>query len=379
MASFVIHPDRIIRFVTGLLGPVMHFKRARSIAFAVVGAMYADRWSICAVGRAMARVRGTSPKHAIKQVDRLLGNPRFDVEAAFAATVPWLVGDRRRIVVSLDWTEYAADGQSRIAVNLITAHGRATPLVWRTVETKRLKRRRNRYEDELLYLLAEVLPGGVDVILLADRGFGDTKLYAFLRDDLKWDFVIRFRAGIRVENADGEYAPAGDWVPANGRIREIADARVTSTRFPVAVVCVKKRGMKAAWCLATSLKGQKKHVVALYARRFTCEENFRDEKDPRYGFGLLETTLGTPERRDRFLLIAMLATVLLTLVGAAGERVGGDRQLKPNTTGRRTHSLLRQGREYIRGCVYRLHQAIREVFAQLLREHRHEAATFAII
>lgn len=379
MASSVINPERIIRFVTGLLAPVMHLKRARSIAFAVLGAMHADRWSICAIGRAMACVRGMSPKHGIKQVDRLLGNRRFEVEAAFAATAPWLVANRRHIVASLDWTEYGADGHSRIAVNLITGHGRATPLVWKTVETKRLKRRRNRYEDEVLYLLADVLPPGVHVTLLADRGFGDTKLYALLRDELKWDFVIRFRAGIGVENAEGEYGRAGEWVPANGRIREIADARVTSSCFPVVVVCAKKRGMKDAWCLATTLKGQKERVVALYGRRFTCEENFRDEKDRRYGFGVLETTFSTPERRDRFLVIAMLATILLTLVGAAGESVGGDQQLKPNTTSRRTHSFLRQGREYLSGAVYYLRHAIRDVFDQLLRGHRNEAATFAVI
>jgi hypothetical protein len=379
MAKPVIDPARIIRFVTALLAPVMHFKRARSIAFAVLGAMHADRWSICAVGRTMARVRGMSPKHGIKQVDRLLSNPRFDVEAVFSATVPWLVANRERIVVSLDWTEYASDGHSRIAVNLVTRHGRATPLVWKTVETKRLKNRRNKYEDQVLYLLAEVLPPGVHVTLLADRGFGDTKLYAFLRDDLKWDFVIRFRAGIHVENAAGEYGPAADWVPSNGRVREIADALVTSSLFSIGFVCVKKRGMKDAWCLATTLQGQKERVVALYGRRFTCEENFRDEKDRRYGFGLLETRLGTTARRDRFLVIAMLATILLTLLGAAGEQLGCDLLLKPNTLSRRTHSLFRQGREYLAGCVGGFVQSIRMLFDQLLREHPREAATFAVI
>ena len=38
-------------------------------------------------------------------------------------------------MISLDWSEYASDGQSRIAINLITEHGRATPLVWQTVNS----------------------------------------------------------------------------------------------------------------------------------------------------------------------------------------------------------------------------------------------------
>lgn len=379
MKNPLIGPGKVIHFVTDLLNPVMHSRRAYSISLAVLGVMYSDRLSIAATGRSLARVRGTSPKHGIKQVDRLLSNSKFDVEEGFRATVPWLVAGRKEIVTSLDWTEYAADGHSRIAVNLVTAHGRATPLVWKTVKTKRLKKRRNKYEDQVLYLLDAVLPKGVNVILLADRGFGDTKLYVFLKEHLGWDFVIRFRAGIHVENSDGEVAPAGDWVPSNGRIREIPDALVTCDRCPSTVVCVKKKGMKDAWCLSTTLKGQKERVVNLYGRRFTCEENFRDEKNLRYGFGLLETSLGTTDRRDRFLFIAMLAMIQLTLLGAAGEQLGCDRQLKANTTSRRTHSLLRQGREYINGCASRFYMMIREVYSQIFREHAAETATFGII
>ena len=124
----------------------------------------------------------------------------------------------------------------------MTTHGRATPLVWKTVETKRLKRRRNRVEDEVLRLLASVLPHGVRVTLLADRGFGDVKLYAYL-EELGWDFVIRFRAGIHVENAAGQVRTAGEWVPARGQVRELPDARVTAQRYPVNVVCVTQRAM----------------------------------------------------------------------------------------------------------------------------------------
>ena len=39
----------------------------------------------------------------------------------------------------------------------------------------------------------------------------------------------------------------------------------------------------------------------------------------------------------------MVAVVLLTLLGAAGEALGYDRRLKSNTAKRRTHSAFRQG------------------------------------
>jgi len=379
LSKSVIESGQVVEFVTDLLNPVMHYKRSLSIGQAVVGAMHSSRLTSAQVGRSMARVFEITPKSGIKQVDRLLGNEKFDVDAIFGALVPWLVAERDEIVVSLDWTEYGLHGHSRIAINLVTNHGRATPLVWKTVKTKRLKGRQTRFEDELLQLLASVLPPGVKVILLADRGFGSVELYEHLREELGWDFIIRFRAKINVESASGELRMAGDWVPARGQTRELQDALVTEQRFPVNVVCVKKRAMKDAWCLATTLRGDKDRVVQFYGRRFTCEETFRDEKDPRFGMGFRETPAKTPERRDRFLVIIALATIFLTLLGGAAEQAGFDRTLRANTSKRRTHSLFRQGKEYLAGCARMYREALSQSFNALLRAHPHETATYALI
>jgi hypothetical protein len=169
--------DLVCDFLSNLLNPAMHAKRAMAIARAAIAAMHADRLSIAALGRALARVYGIKAKNGIKQIDRLLGNPKFRVDDVFLVSVPWLVADRKEIVVSLDWTEYAKDGHSRIAINLITEHGRATPLVWKTHKSADLRDRRNEYEDDVLMALTAYLPPDVHVTVLADRGFGDTKLY----------------------------------------------------------------------------------------------------------------------------------------------------------------------------------------------------------
>jgi hypothetical protein len=83
--------------------------------------------------------------------------------------------------------------------------------------------------------------------------------------------------------------------------------------------------------------------VKLYSKRFTIEESFRDQKNLRFGMGLSETRIGTPERRDRMLLVSAMATALLTILGAAGEAIGIDKYLKTNTVTHRTLSLLNQG------------------------------------
>jgi len=138
---------------------------------------------------------------------------------------------------------------------------------------------------------------------------------------------------------------AKDWVPTNGRPLLLRGPKVTRTcRELGAVVYVKAKGMKEPWCLATS-HGDKldSEIVNPYAKRFTIEESFRDQKNLRFGMGLSETRIGTPERRDRILLLSAIAIALLTLLGAAGEAVGHDKWLRTNTVKHRTLPLLNHG------------------------------------
>ena len=59
--------------------------------------------------------------------------------------------------------------------------------------------------------------------------------------------------------------------------------------------------------------------------------------------GLHATRIKNPERRDKILLISAIATVLLTFLGVACEKIGLDKYLKVNTSKKRTISLFRQG------------------------------------
>jgi len=330
-----------------MAGETLHAKRVQSITSAVVGVINAVSASIHAIGAGLAVASGRNPKHAIKQVDRLLSNVAFNVWALFAHWVPYVLAARKEIVVALDWTDFDADGHSTIAIYLVTRHGRAAPLVWMSVRKGRLKGQRNTFEDAVILRLHEVLPPGVKVTLLADRGFGDQKLYELLTD-LGFDFIIRFRGVVIVHGASGEVRSAADWVPLNGTVRQLRGARVTADGYGLdSVVCVKARGMQQPWCLAVrgaALTGAM--AVRLYSRRFTIEETFRDTKDPRYGLGLSATHVRDVRRRDRLLLICAMAMTLLTLLGAAGESLGMDRMLKANTVKKRTHSLFRQGCHY---------------------------------
>ena len=323
----------------------LHAKRVSSLCDATLGVLHSGSLAICAIGQGLAAARSLKPKHAIKQVDRLLSNEAIVVDDVLERWVPFVIGSRDSIVVAMDWTDFDADNQATIMLALISDHGRSTPLVWLTVDKRTLKDHRTLYEHRVLVRLAELVPAGIKVCIVADRGFGDQKLYQMLAEELYFDFVIRFRGNITVTAASGETRTAADWVQAGGRARLLRGAEVTADRYRVGtVVCVQDPDMKQAWCLAaSSTDATAKQLTGLYGRRWAIECTLRDSKDLRFGMGLGTIRVKSPERRDRLWLINAFAVVLLTLLGAAGEALGYDRMLKSSTTKRRVHSLFRQG------------------------------------
>ena len=381
------HPIKRVEFVRkyldGIFAEDVHAKRVMSLANGAVGVMTGASLAVSIIGQSLAQARGLLSKHAIKQVDRLLSNQGIVVWDMFAPWVAEVVGARKTIVVAMDWTDFDADDQATLALSLVTNHGRATPLLWLSVLKDELKDQRNDFEDLCLARLAQVLPQGVAVTILADRGFGDTKLFDFL-DTLGFAYVIRFRGNIHVSAADGQTRAAAAWVGKGGRARKLRNAEVTAGRHKVgAVVCVRARDMKEAWCLATNnAEATAREIMNYYAKRWTIEPGFRDTKDLRFGMGLSVLRIADPQRRDRLLLLNAFAIVLMTLLGAAGESLGMDRHLKVNTAKHRTHSLFRQGcmlYELIPNMPDARLRPLVARFHEYLNQHEAFNQTFAIV
>jgi hypothetical protein len=379
-----VHARDVLGFVDQALGEDLHAKRILSLSKATTGVIHSASLGVSAIGRALALAQKTDPKHGIKQVDRLLSNVAIDPQELFASWVPFVLSSRTEARIALDWTHFERDGHATLAAYLLTTHGRATPLVWRTFPVSELTDGgRNDAEDVLLLRLREVLPAGVSVTLVADRGFGGVELYKLL-DEWGWKYVIRFRKGVLVTSAKGETKPVEEWVSPKGHAKALVHARVTTEQYTVgAVVSIHAKGMKDAWFLATNLEGQNaRDIVNLYARRFTIEETFRDQKNPRFGLGMNHTRAKTPERRDRLLLLAALAQALLTLLGAAGERCGIDRYLKANTSKKRTMSLFSQGCYWfqaIDGMKTERLRMLMTAFGEIIHEHQAISKALGVI
>ena len=160
------------QFLDVLFSGDVHAKRIYSLANATLGVFSTASLAVNTIGQGLALARGRLTKHAIKQVDRMLSNPGIDVENYSRQWVRYVVGPRQNIIVAMDWTDFDPDNHATIMLSMVTRHGRATPLIWLTVDKDTLKNQRNNYEDQVLRRLADALPQGVKVLILADRGFG---------------------------------------------------------------------------------------------------------------------------------------------------------------------------------------------------------------
>jgi hypothetical protein len=353
--------------INKLFKDALHHQQLRSLRQLVLGVIFSNMLGIAAVGTAMARRLGKSPKHGIKQLDRFLSSLKVGSEIYLAKYVQVLLGQQTEILVALDWTEFDGDDHSMLCACLIWRGRRTPPFVWMTVKKSTLKGKQKKYEQQLLKRLRELVPEKVRVIIVADRGFGDVKFFAFLKS-LNFQFVIRFRQCIYVGFKKRWLIPAAMLVPRNGQVRVIRDEVLTAQeKGPYTVVLKKARGMKEPWCLATNMTVTDGHdIVGYYSQRFQCEETFRDIKDKRYGYGFRLTHISQAKRRDRFIFLFALAYVVLLLLGVASERLGLDKHIRANTVKRRTHSLFRQGRALLGSVAVAAYRPLLTMMASLL-------------
>ena len=88
---------------------------------------------------------------------------------------------------SLLWQQYCM-----IRLSVVIYRGRAVPVGWRVIRHRSSSVKLSAYRD-LLKRVAQLLPEGVKVILLADRGFIDAKLCGYARHTLGWHYRIRLK------------------------------------------------------------------------------------------------------------------------------------------------------------------------------------------
>jgi len=221
---------------------------------------------------------------ASRRLTRWLHNRRLEPQAqarahaqAVVAQLP-LTGPVR---IALDWT--TEDRQHLLVASLLVGR-RAIPLYWEAYTTAELKGTQRALEHAFVATLFEQLLQGLPrdrVLLTADRGFCEGKLLARL-EALRVPFVFRLPAHVTVFQ-DQQWGKLGSLtLRGTTRRRALGHLWVMRTHpqryWVVQARARNKKGRWEYWHLVSNRPLTAFTMAHEYARRFGCEEGFRDAK-----------------------------------------------------------------------------------------------------
>lgn len=288
--------------------------QAKTLAILVAAAMRVQRVSLANIGRQMLG----SAKHQIKRCHRFCANDRIESADAMRGIVARLLKKRKKkLLIALDWVD--VKGFQTLLAGVVLK-GRSVPIAWSstTNHVDEGHRSRNAFEESLLLVLRDMIPRGVKVVILADRGFGRTALAAFCQRQ-GFGYVIRIQPSVTVR-LHGFRGKLLDYPVYKGIAKVLRRVSYRSDEAVIQNVVIRWRKdlpkkRDECWFLMTDQPGTACQLCNLYGRRMTVEQLFRDDKNKRNGWSLRDTRITRPERLDRLLLILAVAYLLLCGVG----------------------------------------------------------------
>lgn len=237
---------------------------------------------------------------------RWLSNRRIDVASAYHALVEQaLVGWKgERLYLSLD-TTVVWNCFCIVWVGVVY-RGRTVPVAWRVVAQSSSTVRLWTIQ-RVLRQAQRILPTGVAIVLLADRGFADGKLMKYLRENLGWHFRIRIKRSFQFQH-QGQWCKVSSVQLQPGQVYFTRAVSVGKTKpYPdVYLAFAHDKQSGEDWTIVsdepTSLQ-----TFAQYRLRFQVEESFLDLKSN--GFNLEASRL-----RDKFALSQLCGVIALTML-----------------------------------------------------------------
>ncbi len=256
---------------------------------------------------------------ASKRLSRLIHNARLETEAVALAHARALVARlpaEGGVRLALDWT---IEDRQHLLVASLNIGRRAVPLYWRAYEEADLKARMSQYEREFVRSLFDDVLCGVArrrFVLTADRWFADVNLLDLL-NDLGVAYVIRTKSNYHVR-VEGQWRRL-DALKWRTNQRRRAWGRVWYAQgdprhlFLVQARARDKQGRWGIWHLLSNRNLSAYGMTNEYARRFTCEEGFRDAKRL---LGFAEARITCLKAWTRMFTLVAIAAAVLTKLGS---------------------------------------------------------------
>ena len=280
----------------------------------------------------------------VRRFMRWLRNEAIEVEPLYAPMIRHALESCQasRLFLALDtshWGEFC-----QIALNVVY-RGRAVPVVWKVLKHDSSMVAFKEYAA-LLRAATNVLPKGVDIVLLADRGFADRDLMA-LCVKLGWHYRLRIKSNFLIYQGDKKLGSVADLNLPAGTHRFLQGVSITEQRYgPVHLALGHSPDAKETWYVASD-ETTGPSTFEDYGLRFTIEEFFLDEKSN--GFDLEHSALRSAKALTRLLLVHAAATLYLVSQGTQVADSGQRRRMDPHWF--RGSSYLRIGWNWVKAAL----------------------------
>jgi Transposase DDE domain len=278
---------------------------------------------------------------------RWLGNRRIEVTPLYGPLIAQALQEwgTHTLYLALDtsllWNQYCLVRLS------VVYRGRAVPVVWEVMEHRSSSVTHAAYEA-LLETVPALLPAGVQVVFLADRGFADTELLAQLRR-LGWHFRIRLKATFSVLRPGQPVCKVEDFSLAPGRALFLHNVAITAEYFgPVSLALARNSSSGEYWYIVSD-EPTSVHTFTEYGRRFDIEENFLDDKSN--GFQLESSLVRDAAALTRLCFVVAVATLYLVAQGTQVVAAQKRRWVDPHWL--RGNSYLRIGWQWVKTALAR--------------------------
>ncbi len=200
----------------------------------------------------------------------------------------------------------------------------------------------------LLEALPPLLPPGVKVVMLADRGFADTQLLAHLRR-LRWHFRIRIKANFWLHRPGHHPCKVEHFPLPPGRALFLHHVWITAEHYgPVSLALARHSTNGEVWYVLSD-EPTSVHTFVEYGWRFDIEENFLDDKSN--GFQLQSSLIRNAEALSRLCFVLAFTTLYLAAQGTQVVATNKRRFIDPHWL--RGNSYLRLGWQWVKTALTR--------------------------
>lgn len=359
----------------------MHQKRFNVLLEATTALLGDAKLTLTDIGR---HIKGKAKvKNKIKKVDRLLKNKNLYKERnyIYQQLSNLLLKSTNKVAIAVDWSGCCSNERFIIQASMVIGQGRSIP-VYKEIHSVEEYLKPD-VESKFLDNLKAILPEGISITIVTDAGFRTPWFNKITM--LGWDFVGRIRGKIYYRKEQEEwqliknlYNTATNKAKYIGKVnigKTVGDGRVNchmiSYKIPKKYRRTKKIGRshttkkcaaanREPWILITSITTENKYKLSsiaknIYTRRMEIEQNFRDDKSERFGYGLRYSRTKNIQRLEIMLLISHIATIILWLIGFAGELSGLQKDFQANTIKiSRVLSLLTLGKQIVLHCLNKI-------------------------